>query len=157
MLFGDRTCRDQGRAAGGLADLIRTYAQDEAYPCDAELEALAAVATRARLRRKLRRADPNDPAEIIALAGAFGVRAEMVERTLRLSAFGERWITLEEASPHLVRERILPAQLPSYIAQAEDLLLKLDPSFAARRASAARHAGAGLWSVEIDADRHIQH
>jgi len=142
------SCRDQGRAAGGLADLIRSYAEDETYPCDAELEPLRTVKTRAGLRRRLRSLDPGRPGEVIGLAEAFGVGVESVQQAMRRPAFGERWSVLEEASPHLVRQRLRPAQLPSEIAQAEQCLLRLEPRRAADRADTARFALAGLWSGE---------
>jgi len=142
------SCRDQGRAPGGLADLIRTYAEDETYPCDAELEPLRTVKTRADLRRRLRSLDPGLPGEVIALAKAFGVAVETVEQAMRMPAFGERWSVLEEASPHLVRQRLRPTQLPSEIAEAEQCLLRLEARRASDRADTAGSALAGLWSGE---------
>lgn len=94
------SARRSGRAPGGFADLINSYALDPDTPCDAALEP-----TRAFLRRLVMRA---------RLRGTAG------------DAFAARWSALQAASPLLRRQRLHPRSLPAEIARAERAIVMLE-------------------------------
>ncbi len=139
--------RDVGRAAGGLADLVRCYGSDDAHPCDAELEPILVAAERAQARRQLRlaRAAANDAG---LLAGRLGVTPAVARSALKAPYFGEGWTQLEAAMQSLQRHRLRPHQLPLEIARAERLLEGLRASGEDDQADKTHAASAGLWSAE---------
>lgn len=98
--------RRSGRAPGGFADLIDSYARDPDTPCDAALEPTTAFLHRIVLRARLRTRD--------------------------VAGFATRWPALEAATPRLVRQRLRPAALAAEIARAERAILSLERR-AARR------------------------
>jgi len=100
--------RRTGRAPGGFADLLASYASDETAPCDAALEPTRVLLRRLTWRARLRAAAAAD-------------------------AFGEIWAAIEEATPALARRRVRPVDLTAEIASAEGLIAALERR-AARRA-----------------------
>jgi hypothetical protein len=138
--------REVGRAPGGLADLVRSYACDDLHPCDAELEPILAAAERARSRRRLRLARRGD-GEASLLARRLGLARSDVQAALAAPSFGVAWSRIEAAMPHLKRVRLRPDQLPLEIARAERLLERLRPADAGGQADSVRSALAGLWST----------
>ncbi len=140
------SCREQGRAPGGLADLIHAYRTDPQYPCDAELEPILIAATRARLRRTLRSLG-SDARRTAAMADDFQLDPAILQRALKSPYFGERWAMIERVSPRLARHRLLPHALPLEIARAESLLDHLNPARAEDPGDSDRLAPAGLWSA----------
>ncbi len=138
--------RDVGRAAGGLADLVRSYASDDLHPCDAELEPILVAAERARSRRRLRLAWGGEH-DVSVLARRLGVTPRDAQAALTAPSFGAAWTQIEAAMPHLRRIRLRPDQLPLEIARAERLLERLRPGDANGPADSVRSALAGLWST----------
>ena len=139
--------RDVGRAAGGLADLVRLYGVDDTHPCDAELEPILIAVERAKARRRLRlaRGAAND-ADL--LARRLGVTPAVAKRALSTPLLGTAWAHVEAHMPRLKRKRLRPDQLPLEIARADRLLARLRPLGADGRADSARSDVAGLWSSE---------
>lgn len=103
--------RRNGRAPGGFADLIDSYARNPDTPCDAALEPTTTFIHRIVLRSILRRRDP--------------------------AGFAARWPALEAATPRLARQRVSPANLVVEIAHAERAILTLERR--AERRSGNRH------------------
>lgn len=103
------SARTRGRAPGGFADLLRSYAVDDTALCDAALEPTAALVRRLEWRSTLR-----------ALFAAHDARG-----------FGVYWREIEAAAAGLGRTRLAPAALANEVAQAERLVRRLER--AARR------------------------
>ena len=139
--------RDQGRAPGGLADLIRFHQQNDSHPCDAELEPILTAFARARIKRDVREAWKSGGDHRL-ISRRLGLEADFVIKTLGNGKFGAAWLHIERASPILHRVRLSPDHLPLEIARAEQLLVKLRPTGANDQADTLRAASAGLWSAE---------
>lgn len=88
-----------GRAPGGFADLLASYAAPET-PCDAALEPTRVLLRRLVLRARLRR--EHGP------------------------GFAARWAVAELSSPRLARRRLVPADLAGEVRQAERLIAWLE-------------------------------
>lgn len=114
------SARLHGRAPGGFADLLRSYAGDDTTLCDAALEPTADLVRRLQRRATLR----------------------AVFERCRASGFGAHWQEIEANTPDLARTRLAPTELRSEVALAEHLIRQLE--IAARRgdtrASAAGRA-----------------
>lgn len=110
------SARLHGRAPGGFADLLRTYAGDEGALCDAALEPTADLVRRLEWRATIR--------AVYDRHGAPG--------------FGAAWRDLEAHAPDLARTRLAPAALACEVALAERLVSRLEAarSRAGIRASA---------------------
>lgn len=102
-----------GRAPGGFADLLASYASDAETPCDAALEPTRTLLRRLALRSRLR-----------AIIG---------------EDFASRWAALEAVSPGLARRRVHPADVDAEVALAERAIVILERR-AARRADNPRVA-----------------
>lgn len=89
-----------GRAPGGFADLIDSYARDPETPCDAALEPTRVLLRRLVMRTRLR-----------ASAGA---------------GFAARWSALQATTPRLARQRLHPRSLAAEIARAERAIVMLE-------------------------------
>ena len=146
------SCREVGRAAGGLADLVRSYGTDDLHPCDAELEPILVAAERANARRRLRlaRGAANDAS---LLAKRLGIAASLADAALCEPLFGAAWARLEATMPRLKRVSLRPDQLPLEIARAGQLLTRLRPFGADDPDDSARSGSAGLWSSEAQPAR----
>jgi glycosyltransferase involved in cell wall biosynthesis len=139
--------RESGRAPGGLADLVRRYAEDEAAPCDAELEPILDVLRRAAARRRLLQARDGG-GDGARMARRLGLPLEVVQSALARPRFGEAWRLLETASPRLAKRRLYPHALAEETQRAERILRVARPTFGVDPAAAAAAAAtAGLWSA----------
>jgi len=98
------SARLHGRAPGGFADLLRTYASDTHALCDAALEPTADLVRRLRCRVELRRSFDRH--------GARG--------------FGAQWREIEASTSDLLRSRLAPADLAYEVAVAERLVNDLE-------------------------------
>ena len=139
------SARREGRAPGGLASLVDDHLGSDAEPCDAALEPVATVWSRARARAALRglRAGVGSPA---TLARRLRLNELDVACALHDERFGRAWARLEAASPRLIPVRIATAHLPAEIARAMRALSLLKADGPGDRSDRARAAGAGLWS-----------
>lgn len=111
------SARVDGRAPGGFADLLRSYATDPAAPCDTALEPVAVLLWRLRWRAKLRRVHACDGAAEAATAAR-----PLAGAVAPASGFGAFWASVESTAPSLRRHRLLPSQLPAEVALAERLV-----------------------------------
>jgi hypothetical protein len=107
---GYTSARLHGRAPGGFADLLRSYAGDDTAMCDAALEPTTDLVRRLRWRAAMRRIFERHDAP----------------------GFGAQWREIEAHAPDLGRSRLAPADLASEIALADRLVRRLET--AARRA-----------------------
>ncbi|QYE36597.1 glycosyltransferase [Polymorphobacter sp. PAMC 29334] len=103
------SARLHGRAPGGFADLLRTYAADDTALCDAVLEPTELLVQRLKWRATLRQ------------------RFERQNAT----GFGAQWQDIEATVSGLARQRLAPADLAYEVALAERLISRLES--AARR------------------------
>ncbi len=94
------SARRCGRAPGGFADLIDSYARDLETPCDAALEPTRVLLRRLVMRTRLR-----------ASAGA---------------GFAPRWSALQATTPRLARQRLRPSGLAAEIARAQRVIALLE-------------------------------
>jgi glycosyltransferase involved in cell wall biosynthesis len=142
------SARTDGRAPGGLADLISIYGRDDAYPCDAELEAALPALIRASARRKLRELRKHPCAQKLAAYSKW-LRAPLpvVEESLSDPLFGRSWAHVERASLKLRIKRLFPGQLEGEIGAARRLLAFLGAQDAA---SPVRLDNCGLWNALIE-------
>ena len=101
------SARRIGRAPGGFADMLDSYASGSAVPCDAALEPTKILMRRLRLRARLR-----------------GVNS--------MEAFGDRWAALQSATPGLARQRVTPADLTKEVAWALRAIVLLERHVARR-------------------------
>lgn len=116
------SARRAGRAPGGFAELLASYATNAA------LEPTAALFRRLRWRARLRHAHIVDgPAHAAALA------ARLITEPNPAAGFGAFWQRVERHSPLLARRRLAPAALPVEARRAERLIDWLERR-AARRA-----------------------
>lgn len=111
------SARFDGRAPGGFADLLRSYAFHPDVPCDAALEPTAVLFKRLRWRVKLRRIHDCDGPAAAAVAAR-----PLAGQVPPLTGFGAFWACVENLAPLLRRKRVLPARLPSEVARAERLI-----------------------------------
>lgn len=135
--------RIDGRAPGGLADLLATYATDVSYPCDAALEPAHAAHRRALARRRLRRchAEAFSGRSVAALARTIGAAPEHIIACWR-DMLGASWHALEQATPTLKRRRLYPRALARETAIATRILRLLRPADAR---DTPPPLAAGLW------------
>lgn len=87
--------RRSGRAPGGFADMLSSYA-DTSSPCDAALEPTRTLMRRLSLRARMRRANNE--------------------------GFAQAWPQTEANSPLLARHRLRPADLADEVRRAERLI-----------------------------------
>ncbi len=115
------SARRDGRAPGGFADLLHSYAVDAATPCDAALEPTVVLLRRLRWRARLRRIAAAD-----GLAGAAASAMRLGYDGRAHGAFGALWAAVEAQSPALARVRLHPATLAAEVALAERLVSRLE-------------------------------
>jgi hypothetical protein len=102
------SARLQGRAEGGMADVLRQRSLLEDPWCDAALEPLSHALRRIRLRQALR-LDPSRLCEA-KIARRLGLDPQTARRMLAPGDFGETWERLLQESPAL-REVRLPVEI----------------------------------------------
>ncbi len=103
--------RTDGRAPGGLADLISIYSHDPTYPCDAALMPVNNLVRHARLKRKFRRAFHDRTRFVSHLAATMNVSIDIAEKALDQPFFGQGWALLREESALLHEQRLFPIAL----------------------------------------------
>ena len=102
------SARRVGRAPGGFADMLDSYACGSTVPCDAALEPTKVLLRRLRLRARLRAVNS-------------------------VESFGDRWDELQSATPGLARQRVTPVDLAKEVAWASRAMLLLERRAARRR------------------------
>jgi len=119
------SARLEGRAPGGMADVLRRRSEDSDPLCDAILEPVGHGLRRHRLRAALRR----DLAGFDTLANRarLGIDAEAMRGSLDAASFGEAWARLVLCSPFLAERRIALRELPAQIAAAYRVIARLAP------------------------------
>ena len=117
------SARLQGRAAGGMADVLRRRSATEDPWCDAALEPLSHALRRIRLRAALRR-DPSGLGEA-RIARRLGLDPRAAAALLRPGDFGETWERLLQASPALREVRLPVSRLARDTTRAAALLHRL--------------------------------
>lgn len=117
------SARLDGRAAGGMADVLRHRSATEDPWCDAALEPLSHALRRFRLRRTLRAA----PMRLLEakIARRLGLDPERIAALPRASCFGETWDQLLSVSPALRECRLPAAMLDRQLAAAARVLRAL--------------------------------
>jgi len=115
------SARRNGRAPGGLADLLQSYVVDAGAPCDAALEPTAALLRRLCWRARLRRI-----ARDHGLIAAATAARRLGNAARPVSGFGALWSALEVRSPSLKRSRVMPATLATEIALAERWINRIE-------------------------------
>lgn len=118
------SCRLVGRAAGGMADTLLRRGMDADAPTDFRLEPVIDAFWRFRCRRVFRRVQSGDarPGDVLRLAFALRLPAEVVAQAARTPEFWQGWDRLEAASPALTRRAVTVAALPRETAAAGALL-----------------------------------
>ena len=119
------SCRLDGRAAGGMADTMRSRLREEdAAPTDPRLEPARDAFRRFRRRRALRRlrAGRGDPR---LLARALGLSTEVLASIAARPGFWRAWEELEAAAPALRRRSVAAGALNAEAARAAALLSAL--------------------------------
>lgn len=116
--------RRQGRAPGGLADLLSAY-DDDTMPCDAALEPTLTLVRRLTWRARLRRQHATlDPSLLLHAVTRLTVAPNLMP--LASVPFGQWWPAIESASPRLRRERVTTASLTAEIRRAERMISLLE-------------------------------
>ncbi|WP_431305361.1 glycosyltransferase [Sediminicoccus sp. BL-A-41-H5] len=117
------SARTEGRAAGGMADVLRRRSATEDPWCDAALEPLCHGLRRMRLRQALR----TDPTRLRAarIARRLGLDPQAVGPLLAPGDFGETWERLLQASPALRECRLAITRLDRQTVLAARLLRRL--------------------------------
>lgn len=139
------SARQDGRAPGGLASLVRDHLADDSEPCDAALEPAGLVWRRASWRARLRAAYARGEASP-GFARRLGVTPALLSQAMAAPTFGAGWATVEAASPLLAGRRLRADELSRETAAAERLLRRFTPGGPADPDDRIRAASAGLWS-----------
>ena len=122
------SARQDGRATGGFADMIGSYAGDRDAPCDSALEPTMALLHRLRWRARLRRAfAAGGPDAVARLLPRLGVHMPG-----RADTFGAWWRFAEEHAQSLARRPVTPAALEAELSLAERLIRRLERCEAGR-------------------------
>jgi hypothetical protein len=119
------SARLQGRAPGGMADVLERRAHGEDPLCDAVIEPLAHAMRRHRLHAALRRMP--DPDGRPRLARRLGVTGHELEAALHCADAGQAWASLLGSAPALREMRLPHAGLERQIAAAQRVISRLCP------------------------------
>ncbi|MBR0656828.1 glycosyltransferase [Plastoroseomonas arctica] len=119
------SARLQGRAPGGMADVLRRRGEVEDPLCDAILEPLGHALRRYRLRRALRH--QRDGFDTPRNRSRLALDAVSMRWALDATSFGESWARLVEVSPSLVERRLPSSRLQPGINGARRILARLAP------------------------------
>lgn len=115
-----------GRAAGGMADTIRRRLVKLDAQLDDRLEPVTSWVLRHRSRARARIAwATREAGPVEALARRLRIPRAEVRRACALPHFGAAWAALEEASPILVRRRVLVTDLAAEMSAADRALARL--------------------------------
>lgn len=131
------SARQSGRAPGGFADLLRSYASDPAALCDAAIEPTADLVRRLRWRSRLRRSYAHGGPQLCDRAS----RRLQISSTLVGDGFGDWWRAIEVASPRLRRERVSPATLAGELRHARRIIARIERAPGDRAGSRESCAG----------------
>lgn len=123
------SCRLEGRAVGGAADAMRHRHAVCDAPCDQELEPIAKVIRKARLKGFLRRSIATDQLRAVQILAEFGASEATSQALLALyrqSCFEVFWQRLCAAfGPLRYGAPLRPSALGAEIAKAEAIIHRL--------------------------------
>jgi hypothetical protein len=118
--------RRQGRAPGGMADVLDRRCRGPDALCDAMLMPVRQAVRRARVRRALRvAAGIGTSRDLVRLGASLGVDHGVLDDLVRQPCHGQAWARLCEASPALQPRRLAHASLASETRRAERLVRRL--------------------------------
>ena len=128
------SARLTGRAAGGVADTIRSRCEEPDALCDARMEAVPRALHRYAWRARLRRLHGEGRlARDLAWARRLGIPEAEALRIAALPRVGEIVAAVDRASPRLAYRPLMPRQLPGQIRFARLVLLLLRAGLRLRR------------------------
>ncbi|MCJ2032322.1 glycosyltransferase [Methylobacterium sp. J-043] len=130
------SARLTGRAAGGVADTIRSRCEEPDALCDARMEAVPRALHRYVWRARLRRLhDEGRLTRDLAWARRLGIPEGEARRIAALSRVGEIVAAVDRASPRLAYRPLMPRQLPGQIRFARLVLPLLRAGLRLRRSA----------------------
>ena len=130
------SARLTGRAAGGVADTIRSRCEEPDALCDARMEAVPRALHRYVWRARLRRLhDEGRLTRDLAWARRLGIPEGEARRIAALPRVGEIVAAVDRASPRLAYRPLMPRQLPGQIRFARLVLPLLRAGLRLRRAT----------------------
>ena len=128
------SARLTGRAAGGVADTIRSRCEEPDALCDARMEAVPRALHRYVWRARLRRLHGQGRlARDLAWARRLGIPETEARRIAALPRVGEIVAAVDRASPRLAYRPLMPRQLPGQIRLARLVLPALRLALRLRR------------------------
>ena len=147
------SARLSGRAAGGVADTIRSRCEEPDALCDARMEAFPRAVSRYLWRRRLRRLhEAGRLGRDLGWARRLGIAPEEAQRIAALPQPGMAIAAAEIASPRLPYRPLGPRELPGQIRLGRLMLVPIRVATWLRdrgsRAAEARRSGArtaGSW------------
>ena len=132
--------RTEGRATGGMADTIRRRMICADAFLDSRLEPAHLAIARARSRRRVReyllKANDDSADELMTLAAALDVDADIIRSSIGCPYFGAAWMTLEKRSPRLRHQPVPVTAVNEQIAIAQNFLAAVGGSDALSEQSA---------------------
>lgn len=132
------SARLTGRAAGGVADTIRSRCEEPDALCDARMEAVPRALHRYAWRARLRRLyNEGRLAHDLGWARRLGIPETEARRIAALPRVGEIVAAVDRASPRLVYRPLMPKQLPGQIRLARLVLPLLRAALRLRRPAPA--------------------
>jgi GT2 family glycosyltransferase len=132
------SARLTGRAAGGVADTIRSRCEEPDALCDARMEAVPRALHRYAWRARLRRLHGQGRlARDLAWARRLGIPEAEARRIAALPRVGEIVAAADRASPRLAYRPLMPRQLPGQIRLARLVLPLLRAGLRLRRSAPA--------------------
>ncbi|MEH3116435.1 MAG: glycosyltransferase family A protein [Methylorubrum populi] len=132
------SARLTGRAAGGVADTIRSRCEEPDALCDARMEAVPRALHRYAWRARLRRLHGEGRlSRDLAWARRLGIPEAEARRIAALPRVGEIVAAVDRASPRLAYHPLMPRQLPGQIRLARFVLPLLRVGLRLRRAAPA--------------------
>ena len=146
------SARLTGRAAGGVADTIRSRCEEPDALCDARMEAVPRALYRYAWRARLRRLyGQGRLAHDLAWARRLAIPEAEARRIAALPRVGEIVAAVDRASPRLAYRPLMPRQLPGQIRLARAVLPALRLALRLRRAKPALPPVATVPSATADA------
>lgn len=132
------SARLTGRAAGGVADTIRSRCEEPDALCDARMEAVPRALHRYAWRARLRRLyNEGRLARDLGWARRLGIPEVEARRIAALPRVGEIVAAVDRASPRLAYRPLMPRQLPGQIRLARLVLPLLRMGLRLRRTAPA--------------------
>lgn len=146
------SARLTGRAAGGVADTIRSRCEEPDALCDARMEAVPRALHRYAWRARLRRLHGQGRlTHDLAWARRLAIPDAEARRIAALPRVGEIVAAVDRASPRLAYRPLMPRQLPGQIRLARLVLPVLRLVLRLRRATPALPPVATVPSAIADA------